>query len=83
MLKIIDGDNEGPLVKPQLVMKDGKVHMQVKLGPYSATMPLPEHLATKTEDQLKDFFDEVVPVMVRNLIEMRTNDRRKARRAKP
>ncbi len=68
-------------LKPQLVKApDGKICVQLMLGQYSATLPLPDEMATWTGEQLQPFFDSVVPEMTKGLLEMRTKDNRKMRR---
>ncbi len=79
-LTLIQGGDE-PVLKPALVQDDqGRLCMQCTLGPYSATLALPEALAGKGEDQLQDFFAEVVPEMTKKLYAMRQADNHKANR---
>ena len=59
---------------------DGKMHMQLRLGQFTATAPLPEEMSTWSADQLQPFFDRIVPEMTQNLIAMRNDDNRKLRR---
>lgn len=69
------------MLKPRLVKNElGQICMQVNLGPYNATLPMPEESSTWNEERLKAFFDTIVPVMTENLIAMRNDDNRKLRR---
>ena len=82
-LTLIEGGGEGgEVLKPRLVknQETGQICMQVSLGQYEATLPLPEHLATATPERLQQFFDAVVPEMTNNLREMARKDRRKMRK---
>lgn len=68
-------------LKPKLVKNEqGQICMQVSLGPYDATLPLPEAFAGATPEQLQEFFAKVVPEMEKGLREMAAKDRRKIRR---
>jgi hypothetical protein len=81
-LKVIEGGAEGgEMVKPRLVKNNetGQICMQVALGQYEATLPLPDHLAGATPERLQQFFDAVVPEMTEHLREMAKKDRRKFR----
>ncbi len=81
-LTLIHGEGEGgEVLKPRLV-KDkttGQICMQVSLGQYDATLPLPEEAAGWTPERLQQFFENVVPEISRNLQEMARKDRRKFR----
>ena len=70
------------MLRPRLVRdKDtGQVCMQISLGEFEATLPLPEHLAGATPERLQAFFDAVVPEITENLRAMAADDRRKLRR---
>lgn len=65
-------------VVPQLVLdtETGKVCIQIKLGNDTATQTLPEHLAAATKEELKAFFDSVVPEMIGGLRARRASKRR-------
>lgn len=68
-------------LKPTLILdEDRKVCMQLRLGPFTATAPLPEEMSTYTEAQLRPFFDRVVPEMTKVLLEMRRSDSRRMRK---
>lgn len=68
-------------VTPQLVkLEDGRIGFQVRLGQFTATGPLPESMATQTADELKPFFDLVIPEMMKNLVKMQNDEQRKIRR---
>lgn len=58
----------------------GEICLQVKLPPYEATLPLPDHLATASEERLKEFGENLIPEMVKNLRIMKIDDERKQRR---
>ena len=65
-------------LKPSLIKDEqGRVCARVCLGPYQATLPLPEAMAAYTEVELKDFFADVVPKMTKQLKLMRAADRLK------
>lgn len=69
-------------LKPQLVIDKitGKVCMQIRLGAFTATKPLPDEMATWTMKQLQEYFDECVPGMVKHLQEMRLTAAKRLRR---
>ena len=68
-------------LKPRLVKdKNGKICMQLTLGPLVLTEPLPESLATFSEEQLQLYFNSVVPDMSRALLTMRRKRERKFRK---
>lgn len=68
-------------VKPELVtLEDGRIGMQVRLGQFTATAPLPEKLASATTEELQEFFDLIVPTMMENLHKMQSEHRRKLHR---
>lgn len=67
------------MLKPDLVFDDKKkLHMQVRLGNFTATCPLPEEMASYTEAELQPFFDHVVPEMTKNLLAMQAEERSRA-----
>lgn len=78
---VIEGGGETQMIQPRLVKDEhGRICMEVRLGAYTATLPLPEQFANATKEQLQAFFDEVVPVMTKGLQEMARKDRRKFRK---
>lgn len=67
--------------EPQLVtLEDGRIGMMLRLGQFTATMPLPERMAGYSKEELKEFFDGVVPTMMENLLKMQNDHRRKLHR---
>jgi hypothetical protein len=79
--KVIEGQGEDPDVEPELIKNDdGQICMYLALGPYNATLPLPEHLAGASRERLQRFFDIAVPEMRKTLVAMRNKDRTKIRR---
>lgn len=82
-LTLIAGEGPGgDVLKPRLVKdtETGQVCMQVSLGQYEATLPLPDHLAGASPERLQQFFDAVVPEITANLQNMAAKDRRKWRK---
>lgn len=80
--EVVHGYGEGgEVLKPKLVKnaETGQICMQVSLGQYEATLPLPDHLAGATPERLEQFFNNVVPEITKNLQEMARKDRRKFR----
>ena len=81
-LTVLEGGGEAAdVLKPKLVenIKTGQICMQVSLGPYEATLPLPEEAAGWTPERLQVFFENVVPEITKNLQAMAAKDRRKRR----
>lgn len=79
---VIEGGGQTSVLIPSLVKdaETGKVCMQCRIGDYTATLPLPEHLAGADEARLQAFFDAVVPEMTEKLQTMARKERRKSRR---
>lgn len=77
--KVIDGGGEVADKISRRIFKneEGRICMEVRLGNYTATLPLPEHLAGASEAQLSSFFDTIVPEMIKNLREIAMKDRKK------
>lgn len=67
-------------MKPSLVRLDGKVCMQLRLGQFTATVPLPEKMSVYTEAELTSFFEQYVPQMQAQLISARNAHNRKIRK---
>ncbi len=69
------------VLKPELIKNDqGQICMYLALGPYNATLPLPESMAGASPELLEGFFAKVVPEMTKTLIAMRKKDRIKLRK---
>lgn len=81
-LTLIKGDGEAvDVLKPRLVKdsKTGQICMQIAIGRYEATLPLPDEAAAWTPERLQQFFENVVPQISQNLRDMAKKDRRKQR----
>lgn len=81
-LTLIHGEGEGDDVLTPKLVKDqdtGQICMQVQLGQYTATLPLPEAAAGWSAERLQLFFENVVPEISKNLQDMARKDRRKFR----
>lgn len=81
-LTLIHGEGEGVDVLKARLGKNrdtGQIYMQVSLGRYEATLPLPEAAAGWTAERLQQFFENVLPEITQNLQEMARKDRRKSR----
>jgi hypothetical protein len=62
------------------VNDEKQVCMELRMGQFTATLPLPNKMAGMTPDEMQPFFDEVVPVMTENLMKMNADHRRKLKR---
>lgn len=79
-LTLIQGGNE-PVIKPTLLTSnEGKLVMQCALGPYTASLVLPDEVAKGSVQEIQAFVESVVPEMQRNLVQMRNEENRKNRR---
>lgn len=69
-------------IRPSLVIDRDtkKLCMQIRIGSFTATEPLPEGMASWTMNQLQDYFDKRVPEMIENLTQMKLEDDKKLRR---
>ncbi len=68
-------------VTPQLVkLEDGRVGFQIRLGQFCATAPLPEEMATQSAEELKPFFEKIIPGVMQNLVKMQNDEQRKIRK---
>lgn len=67
---------------PQLVIdkETGKLCMQVKLGPFTATATLPDDFRKWNAIERSDYIEKIVPEMITELHSMRRTDQRKLRR---
>jgi hypothetical protein len=80
-LTVIDGEGDGMAVTPQLVKNEqGQICMQIMHKGYNATLPLPDELAGKTAEELRDFFEIVVPDLMKGLVAHVAAEQRKQRR---
>lgn len=63
-------------IVPQLVLdtETRKLCIQVKVGSHVATQELPDELATATGQELRDYFEGVVPEMIAGLHEQRRKE---------
>lgn len=69
------------MIKPQLVIgENNQVCMQLRIGQFTATVPLPEEMAGQTAEELQPFFDRVVPEMMVNLSRMHREHQYKLKR---
>ncbi len=80
-LTLIEG-GDNPVLKHKLITDPdtGKPMMRCELGPYSASLVLPDYLAGASKERLQTFFDIAVAEMTKTLVATRLEHQSKIRK---